>query len=110
MNVFEKMKIKLIDDWRYGWRLLSVQFGIIGTALSAYIVAFPGDVYDMWLSLPAEIRAVIPERYVPMIGVFFFVLSMVFRFYKQNKLQQIKDERAQNESVRASGDRANDQE
>ena len=37
--------------------------------------------------MPGDLKAVIPERYMPLIGVVIFVASLIARAIKQTKLE-----------------------
>lgn len=80
-------KPELIEDWRNFWRFWSVRLGVIGSALTGYLVAFPDQALQAWAMLPADLKAYLPERYMPLVGVAIFVLSMIARVIKQSKLQ-----------------------
>ena len=82
-----RLKLELIEDWRNFWRFWSVRLGIVGSALTAALVAFPDVALSAWAMLPADLKAFLPERYMPLFGVAVFVLSMAARVVKQNKLQ-----------------------
>lgn len=47
-------KIQLIEGWRKSWRLASMQVAGAITGLAA-----------VWMSLPDEVKAVIPDKYKP---------------------------------------------
>uniref|UniRef100_A0AAU6VZY0 Holin n=1 Tax=Pseudomonas phage Pavpe01 TaxID=3138545 RepID=A0AAU6VZY0_9VIRU len=81
----DRIKLELIDDWRLFWRFTSLQLGAIGAALTGVLIAFPDAALYAWGILPADLKAVIPERYLPLIGVGVFVLSMFARLIKQRK-------------------------
>ena len=36
-----KIKLELIEDWRNFWRFWSVRLGIIGSAITGVLIAFP---------------------------------------------------------------------
>lgn len=82
-----KLKLELIEDWRNFWRFWSVRLGVIGSALTGYLVAFPDQALQAWAMLPADLKAYLPERYMPLVDVKIFVLSMIARVVKQSKLQ-----------------------
>lgn len=83
--MISRVKIALIDDWRLFWRFWSVRLGIIGTAITGVLVASPDAALYAWNMLPPDLKAAIPERYVPLIGVGVFVLSMFARVVKQKR-------------------------
>lgn len=82
-----KIKIQLIEDWRNFWRFWSVRLGVIGSALTGWLVAFPDQALQVWALLPADLKAFFPEQYMPLFGVGIFVLSLIARAIKQTKLE-----------------------
>lgn len=80
-------KIKLIANWRSFWRFWSIQLGVIGSAVTGILVAFPDLALETWQTLPEELKQTIPEHYTPLIGVVVFVLSLIARMLKQAKLE-----------------------
>ena len=83
-----KLKLHLIEDWRNFWRFWSVRLGIVGSAVTAVLIAFPDVALSAWAMMPADLKAVIPERYMPLIGVGIFVASLIARAIKQSKLER----------------------
>ena len=82
-----KIKLELIEDWRNFWRFWSVRLGIIGSAITGVLIAFPDVALSAWAMMPADLKAAIPERYMPLIGVVVFVASLIARAIKQTKLE-----------------------
>lgn len=80
-------KPELIEDWRKCWRFWSVRLGVMGSAITAVLIAFPDVALSAWAMLPADLKAAIPERYMPLIGVGIFVASLIARAIKQTKLE-----------------------
>lgn len=91
----KKIKIQLIEDWRNFWRFWSVRLGVIGSALTGWLVAFPDQALQAWSLLPADLKAYLPEQYMPLVGVAIFVMSLIARAIKQTKLEPkgAKDDR-----------------
>lgn len=83
-----KIKLELIEDWRNFWRFWSVRLGIIGSAITGVLIAFPDVALSAWAMMPADLKSAIPERYMPLIGVVIFVASLIARAIKQTKLEQ----------------------
>ena len=83
-----KIKLELVEDWRNFWRFWSVRLGIVGSAITGVFIAFPDVALSAWAMMPADLKAAIPERYMPLIGVVIFVASLVARAIKQTKLEQ----------------------
>ena len=83
----KKFKLQLIEDWRNFWRFWSVRLGIVGSAITGVLIAFPDVALSAWAMMPADLKSVIPERYMPLIGVVIFVASLIARAIKQTKLE-----------------------
>ena len=84
----KKLRIELIEDWRNFWRFWSVRLGVIGSAIAAVLIAFPDVALSAWAMMPGDLKAAIPERYMPLIGVVIFVASLIARAIKQSKLER----------------------
>ena len=82
-----KIKLELIEDWRNFWRFWSVRLGIVGSAITGVLIAFPDVALSAWAMMPADLKSAIPERYMPLIGVIIFVASLIARAIKQMKLE-----------------------
>lgn len=82
-----KIKLELIEDWRNFWRFWSVRLGIVGSAITGVLIAFPDVALSAWAMMPADLKSAIPERYMPLIGVIIFVASLIARAIKQTKLE-----------------------
>ena len=82
-----KFKLQLIEDWRNFWRFWSVRLGIVGSAVTGVLIAFPDVALSAWAMMPGDLKAAIPERYMPLIGVVIFVASLIARAIKQTKLE-----------------------
>ena len=82
-----KIKLELIEDWRNFWRFWSVRLGIIGSAVTGVLIAFPDVALSAWAMMPADLKSAIPEHYMPLIGVVIFVASLIARAIKQTKLE-----------------------
>lgn len=83
----KKFKLQLIEDWRNFWRFWSVRLGIVGSAITGVLIAFPDVALSAWAMMPADLKSAIPERYMPLIGVVIFVASLIARAIKQTKLE-----------------------
>ena len=80
--------MKLVDNWRTWHKRWSVWLGTLGTAIVSLLVAWPDAAIKAWAILPAELRAAIPSKYMPLIGVAVFVVSMLAQLVQQKKLQK----------------------
>lgn len=80
--------IRLIPYWKSAWRFVSIQIGIIASIGTAWLIASPDAILHAWLFLPGDLKSVIPPRFIPMIGVGLFVVSMLARIVHQPKTQE----------------------
>jgi hypothetical protein len=83
--------VKLIDDFRCFTKFWSVRLAVIGSTLTAALIAFPEIALSVWTMMPGDLRSAFPEKYMPLIGVGIFVLSIIARAIKQERLAK-KDE------------------
>lgn len=64
--------MKLVDDWRQGWRWFSVQ---------AMVVA--GAIQGAWLFIPGDMKASIPDTWVKALTLTLLVLGIAGRLVQQ---------------------------
>lgn len=83
MNLLTRIRHRLIDDWRCGWRFWSVRLGALGTLLEAAFLALPDLALEIWAMVPAELVPFGAVRVVPLILI---ALGLAARFVKQRKL------------------------
>ena len=69
--------MKLVDNWRQAWRMLSVQIPTIN-------IAFLGT----WSALPEKFQDVLPMPWVLGIAVVLIVFGVVGRLIDQPKVQK----------------------
>lgn len=74
------MKLRLIDNWRHGWKFWSVILGALGTIAGCADLLLP-----VWNMLPDDVRAILPADTLRLIGAALWVLALVARFVKQEK-------------------------
>lgn len=77
--------MKLIPAWRSAWRFVSVQLGTIATILTGWLVLSPEALLHAWMLIPADLKAVIPPRYMLFIGVGLMALATIARVVHQPK-------------------------
>lgn len=80
------MKPQIVSHWRLIFKQWSFWLGVAGTVLTSALLALPDLALQVWLMMPADLKATIPERYTPFIGVGVFVLGLVAKFVRQAKL------------------------
>lgn len=81
-------KLKLIDDWKGAWRFWSVQLAAIGSALQALLAWWPDAALAMWNSMPAELKAMLPQSALMTVPLLFFGAAIVARVVKQPALEK----------------------
>ncbi|PWR24590.1 hypothetical protein [Zavarzinia aquatilis] len=83
----------LIDNWRRTWwRLWSVRLAAAGTALTSLLTLWPDSALYLWQMMPDEVRGLVPERAMTMLGVVIFAASIVARLVKQKALHDDPEE------------------
>jgi hypothetical protein len=68
------MTLKLIDNWRYAWRLISLRAMSVALAVQA-----------TWLSLPVDLRVHIPDRATAALTAVLLITGLVGRLIRQEK-------------------------
>ena len=66
--------MKMVDDWRASLKWFSVQ---------AFIAV--GVIQSAWLTIPDDVKAMVPETYVTGLTIFFAVVGAVGRLVDQKK-------------------------
>lgn len=84
-------KLEFIAEWKKVLKFWSVQLALLGGALTTLLITVPDAALYVWNMLPADLKALIPENYTPLIGVGIFALSVVARVIKQSKLSKPND-------------------
>lgn len=82
--------MKLVEHWRLIFRQWSFWLGVIGTTLTSALLAFPDLALQVWVMMPDDLKATLPQRYTPFIGVSIFALGLFAKFVKQAKLEAAK--------------------
>ncbi|MDZ7894164.1 MAG: hypothetical protein U5M50_03900 [Sphingobium sp.] len=84
MNVLlARLRSRVIDQWRLGWRLWSVRLHAAALALAALFAAAPQAVLELWAMLPVEAKAAIPPHFARWIPVLLGAAGIAARFVKQ---------------------------
>lgn len=84
----EKIKPRLIPDWRKAWRLWSVRLNALGLAILGWVQFDPVAALAVWNMMPAPVRDVLPSNFIALAGLALFALSMLARIVRQPKLEQ----------------------
>lgn len=88
--------IKPIDNIRNFFKFASVQLGIIGTTVTAFLIAMPGYALEIWAIMPIEFKSAVPPRFMPLIGVGIYVCAIIARGIKQNGLKPTNEDKRSN--------------
>lgn len=67
---------------------ISVKWALICGFISSILLFWPDAALTIWLSLPDSIKSAIPEKYIPMVGLVIYIVTMVSRSYQQHKRTQ----------------------
>jgi uncharacterized membrane-anchored protein len=73
----------LVDDARDFWRWWSVRLNAAGLAILTWVQFDPVGVLYVWSLMPDEIRWILPPRFLAIVGLALFALSMIARVVKQ---------------------------
>lgn len=79
--------MKLIDNWRQGWKFWSVRFDVIGLALIGAMEAFPQSVYYAWGLMPDSLKSHMGTDVLQWVAYSAIVASIIARFIKQKGLE-----------------------
>lgn len=80
--------MKLIPEWRKCHKMWSIRLGVLGSAIIGFVTAFPDAAVQAWNLVPGELKAFIPEQYLPLVGVAVFVASLLARLVRQSDLHK----------------------
>ena len=84
--------MKLPDAWRRvralwarAWPLWSVRVSAFGAILTGIALGAPDALTHAWASMPAEVRATVPDSWARAIPTILFVATIVVRLIPQRK-------------------------
>lgn len=77
----------IVPHWRTILKQWSFWLAVIGSAFTSALVALPQFALEVWMMMPADLKAAIPPQYTPLIGVGVFCLSVISKFIVQKKLE-----------------------
>lgn len=77
--------MRLVDNWRGGWKWWSVRLNLIGNALLWSMLGWPDVAREIWASLPDEIKMLLPTRTALWIPALIFVAGLIARYIQQGK-------------------------
>lgn len=77
------LRLHFIDEWRSGWRFWSVRMQAMAVAVGAALTVLPGEMAQLWASLPPEARSALPPGVGRWAPVVLGLGAIVARFLKQ---------------------------
>jgi len=80
-----RVRARLLDECRCVWRRWSVQLTVLNSALSAYALAAPGAVQQIWYQLPPEIVAHLPRGIAMVVPLALNLAVLLVTFVKQKE-------------------------
>lgn len=81
-------KVKMIPNWRQGWRFWSTRLQILGLAFLGLFMEFPDAALSVWVALPPDLKDYLPPQFARYIAYAIFFASIVARFIRQDGLDQ----------------------
>lgn len=78
--------MKLIDDWKSSYKLLTVKLGAILSAFFTLLILFSEQLLVIWNAIPQQYKDMIPETWGIWIGGIVSVAMMLARLKKQPEL------------------------
>lgn len=78
--------MKLIDDWKSSYQLLTVKLGAILSAFFTLLILFSEQLLVVWNAIPQQYKDMIPETWGIWIGGIVSVAMMLARLKKQPEL------------------------
>lgn len=82
------MQLKPIDEWRKAHKFWSVRLNALLTAISTILLAWPDAALSLWGLLPAEVKALLPEKPILLVLVILSLGALAARFIKQEKVRE----------------------
>lgn len=70
--------MKIVSDWRQGWKWTSVHLSLAGVGFNAFVAAT-----SKGLAVAMPLFGLIPTKYVGLIGGGICLASLMFRFVSQ---------------------------
>lgn len=78
--------MKLIDDWKSSYQLLTVKLGAILSAFFTLLILFSEQLLVVWNATPQQYKDMIPETWGIWIGGIVSVAMVLARLKKQPEL------------------------
>lgn len=78
--------MKLIPNWRDGWKFWSVRVQAIGILILLMLEQIPDVVYSAWEALPTELQSLIPDSSLKIVAYAALIGGIVARLLYQESL------------------------
>lgn len=85
-------RLEFVAHARLLWKTWSVWLIGAGTALGVYLSAAPDALVQVWLMLPADLKAALPVNVAQYISYALIALGVISKFIRQPKLDQQRKE------------------
>jgi hypothetical protein len=83
--MLKAIKDRLVGDAGRWWRWWSLRFNAVGFAILSWVQFDPVGALHVWNMMPPQVRAVLPQNFLMIVGLILIVLSMLSRVVKQPK-------------------------
>lgn len=90
--VHKYTRLEFVAHARLLWKTWSVWLIGLGTTLGVYLAAFPDALVQVWLMLPADLKAALPVNVAQYISYALIALGVISKFIRQPKLDQQRKE------------------
>ena len=80
----------IVPHWRDVFKRWSFWLGVIGSGVTTFALYAPDVALQVWLSMPADLKEVLPPNFVRWFGLALFISSNIAAFIKQRSLSGAK--------------------
>lgn len=85
--------MKIVAWWKSAWRLWSIRLTAFAVAVQTFVATFPDAALQAWLSLPQEMKALLPPNFLQWIALLIGGTAIWARLVPQPKAKAIMDEK-----------------
>lgn len=84
--------VEFVSHARLLFKAWSVWLASLGSILSAWAQSFPSAAVDAWSALPEDVKSLLPQNYLGLIGAFMVAMGVIAQFVRQKKLNEQKQQ------------------
>lgn len=84
--------LEFVSHAKLLFKAWSVWLASLGSMLSAWVQSFPQSSIDAWNVLPPDVKALLPQNYLGLIGAFMVAMGVIAQFVRQKKLNKQKQQ------------------